>query len=265
MSPVALGQRDVTGAGPCRGTGDSQRVQNAGLLTSRGCPRPSAMRPVTTKERLLAQQEIAAQTLMVEPRNEDVASEWRVGAGLTRARARPATSVTNDVSHGTCVTGGTCCWRGVVRSSSRAAWSLCGRTLQCWFHSSFRALFLTPVLAPPDSPSTQDSSPAGAEFIPVLLGIRPYSPQMAENSPHRTRAGCPQATKRPRFRGLQMERMMGLEPTTFCMAKAGGRSRPFARVRRNLLFAGLRVRRANGSPPERTSSAAIAAMPRCRI
>jgi hypothetical protein len=33
-----------------------------------------------------------------------------------------------------------------------------------------------------------------------------------------------------RFAGLS-ERMMGLEPTTFCMAKAGGRSRPFARVR----------------------------------
>ena len=32
------------------------------------------------------------------------------------------------------------------------------------------------------------------------------------------------------FAGLS-ERMMGLEPTTFCMAKAGGRSRPFARVR----------------------------------
>jgi hypothetical protein len=27
------------------------------------------------------------------------------------------------------------------------------------------------------------------------------------------------------------ERMMGLEPTTFCMAKVGGRSHPFARVR----------------------------------
>jgi hypothetical protein len=30
---------------------------------------------------------------------------------------------------------------------------------------------------------------------------------------------------------------MGLEPTTFCMAKAGERSRPFAPVRRNHLFA----------------------------
>src|SRR4029450_4820879 len=31
--------------------------------------------------------------------------------------------------------------------------------------------------------------------------------------------------------------MMGLEPTTFCMAKAGERSRRCALVRRNLLFA----------------------------
>jgi hypothetical protein len=32
--------------------------------------------------------------------------------------------------------------------------------------------------------------------------------------------------------------MMGLEPTTFCMARAGGRSRPFAPVRRKLICAG---------------------------
>src|SRR5688500_17371290 len=37
------------------------------------------------------------------------------------------------------------------------------------------------------------------------------------------------------------ERMMGLEPTTFCMADAGGRSHPFARVRRNLSFAAASV------------------------
>jgi hypothetical protein len=54
--------------------------------------------------------------------------------------------------------------------------------------------------------------------------------------------------------------MMGLEPTTFCMAKLAG-------VRaRSLEFAGtsclqrLRVGRANGSEPERTPSAAIAAI-----
>ncbi len=35
---------------------------------------------------------------------------------------------------------------------------------------------------------------------------------------------------------------MGLEPTTFCMAKAGDRSRPFACVRRNLPFAAASAR-----------------------
>jgi hypothetical protein len=53
---------------------------------------------------------------------------------------------------------------------------------------------------------------------------------------------------------------MGLEPTTFCMAKSGGRSRPFARVRRTLLFPGASPRRANGTESERTLSAAIAAI-----
>jgi hypothetical protein len=37
--------------------------------------------------------------------------------------------------------------------------------------------------------------------------------------------------KKPRLSGAFRERMMGLEPTTFCMAKAGGRSRLFTRVR----------------------------------
>jgi hypothetical protein len=38
------------------------------------------------------------------------------------------------------------------------------------------------------------------------------------------------ATKTPDLRGF-LKRMKGLEPSTFCMAKAGGRSRRFARVR----------------------------------
>jgi hypothetical protein len=49
--------------------------------------------------------------------------------------------------------------------------------------------------------------------------------------------------------------MMGLEPTTFCMANASARSRPFAPVRSNDLFAGLSVQaserertRANAEP-----------------
>jgi hypothetical protein len=37
------------------------------------------------------------------------------------------------------------------------------------------------------------------------------------------------------------ERMMGLEPTTFCMASASDRSLPFASVRSNRLFAGVPV------------------------
>jgi hypothetical protein len=43
--------------------------------------------------------------------------------------------------------------------------------------------------------------------------------------------------------------MMGLEPTTFCMAKPGERSRPFAPVRSNHLFAATTGR---ASEPQRT-------------
>jgi hypothetical protein len=56
------------------------------------------------------------------------------------------------------------------------------------------------------------------------------------------------------------ERMMGLEPTTFCMANARDvrtRSCPFAET---TCLQRLPVRPANGSEPERTSSAAIAAI-----
>jgi hypothetical protein len=45
------------------------------------------------------------------------------------------------------------------------------------------------------------------------------------------------------------ERMMGLEPTTFCMASASGRSRPFAPVRSNWPFAAVSV---GASERERT-------------
>jgi hypothetical protein len=54
--------------------------------------------------------------------------------------------------------------------------------------------------------------------------------------------------------------MMGLEPTTFCMAKAGGRLRTFARFAETCRLRGLRASRANASEPERTPSAAIAAI-----
>ena len=51
--------------------------------------------------------------------------------------------------------------------------------------------------------------------------------------------------------------MMGLEPTTFCMAKAGERSLEFAET---FYLQRRRVGRANASEPERTPSAAIAAI-----
>jgi hypothetical protein len=53
--------------------------------------------------------------------------------------------------------------------------------------------------------------------------------------------------------------MMGLEPTTFCMANASDRSRPFAPVRSNTLFAGLPSKLANAAEPERTPNLAILA------
>ena len=53
------------------------------------------------------------------------------------------------------------------------------------------------------------------------------------------------------------KRMMGVEPTTFCMANASDLSRPFAPVRSNRRFAGSPSTRANGSEPERTTSVTI--------
>jgi hypothetical protein len=55
------------------------------------------------------------------------------------------------------------------------------------------------------------------------------------------------------------ERMMGLEPTTFCMADASERSQPFAAVRSEAYFAALSLRPANGREPERTLNLAILA------
>ncbi len=48
--------------------------------------------------------------------------------------------------------------------------------------------------------------------------------------------------QKPRICGAFSKRMMGLEPTTFCMASAGGRSCRFAPVRPHCLFAGVSVR-----------------------
>jgi hypothetical protein len=53
---------------------------------------------------------------------------------------------------------------------------------------------------------------------------------------------------------------MGLEPTTFCMAKAGRRSRPSLEFAEILCLQRLRAGRANASEPERTPSAATAAI-----
>jgi hypothetical protein len=61
-----------------------------------------------------------------------------------------------------------------------------------------------------------------------------------------------------RFAG-SLKRMMGLEPTTFCMASARERSRAFAPVRSNRLLAAVSVQRANSTEPERTPNLAILA------
>jgi hypothetical protein len=58
--------------------------------------------------------------------------------------------------------------------------------------------------------------------------------------------------------------MMGLEPTTFCMAKIGEHSRQFARVRSTGITTRLVTKRANARERERTRSAAIAATLRRR-
>jgi hypothetical protein len=57
----------------------------------------------------------------------------------------------------------------------------------------------------------------------------------------------------------QKKRLMGLEPTTSCMASASERSLPFAPVRSNLLFARFPHKRANATEPERTPNLAILA------
>ena len=56
------------------------------------------------------------------------------------------------------------------------------------------------------------------------------------------------------FYGAFEEADEGLEPSTFCMANARERSRLFAQVRWNRLFAEHFERPANASEPERTMS-----------
>src|SRR6266542_3716554 len=66
--------------------------------------------------------------------------------------------------------------------------------------------------------------------------------------PMRVEAFTAQPTVPAVLQGLS-ERMMGLEPTTFCMANASERARPFAPVRSNRLFAAVSVQ---ASEPDRT-------------
>jgi hypothetical protein len=68
--------------------------------------------------------------------------------------------------------------------------------------------------------------------------------------------GRQRTRKTPPDRGFYLERMMGLEPTTFCMANASDRSLLFAPVRPNRLFAGLP---SQATERERTPSLAILA------
>jgi hypothetical protein len=101
---------------------------------------------------------------------------------------------------------------------------------------------------------------------PASPSTRPFTPEVAGSA-----SRCPRSTSGPSLAILQkvfsapttrhaplqdfLERMMGLEPTTFCMANASDRSHPFAPVRSNELFAGLSVQaserertRANAEP-----------------
>jgi hypothetical protein len=55
--------------------------------------------------------------------------------------------------------------------------------------------------------------------------------------------------------------MMGLEPTTFCMARVGNRSRPFAPVAQPARLCGSRQLSERHSERERTSSVATVATP----
>jgi hypothetical protein len=77
------------------------------------------------------------------------------------------------------------------------------------------------------------------------------------------RASCVVSKKtKPRLSGAFLKRMMGLEPTTFCMASARDvrtRSRPFAQTG---LIPGSSSERANATEPERTTNLAILATPR---
>ena len=68
----------------------------------------------------------------------------------------------------------------------------------------------------------------------MLAGVPVQADAVAELKTHNGRRDVP-------FPAGSEERMMGLEPTTFCMANASDRPRPFAPVRSNRLFCSVSV------------------------
>jgi hypothetical protein len=72
-----------------------------------------------------------------------------------------------------------------------------------------------------------------------------------------------QTTKIPCLQSFK-KRMKGLEPSTFCMANASGRSLPFAPVRSNRLFAGLGFRPRERSQPHPSEGRTLPSLPRTR-
>lgn len=69
---------------------------------------------------------------------------------------------------------------------------------------------------------------------------------------------CLARNKNHDFRGF-LNRMKGLDPSTFCMANASDRSRPFAPLAQTGCLHGFCSNRANTTAPERTPNLAILA------
>ena len=116
--------------------------------------------------------------------------------------------------------------------------------------------FTTPVGVHPraaDSDRFPDLQDFRAHRLPPLIPrVRRSRGDMARPSPRlQPRGGPPftvRATARPHLQG-RLERMKGLEPSTFCMAKSPRCSRPFAQVRSNRLACSMFV---SASERERT-------------
>jgi hypothetical protein len=122
------------------------------------------------------------------------------------------------------------------------------------------------VLVPKQPPRVDDSlqqhrsltfaSSGGSRCAFVAKGLR--QTQFRIKSLGHIRAHVTKtANKNPRFTGVS-ERMMGLEPTTFCMASASDRSRPFAQ---SACFGGVGFDERTRMNPERTPNLAILATP----